>query len=73
MVVSTPVGTSPSGLIGGDVRGWGQVPELVGAATAGVEAQTRTATRAILIGVATGVSVWTITRVLDRLFFGGRK
>ncbi len=31
-------------------------------------AVTNTATRSVIVGVCTGVSVWLVTRILDRIF-----
>jgi hypothetical protein len=50
----------------------GQLPEVAGGITA-AEVTTRTPAEAISIGVTTGVLVFAITRILDRMFFGGPK
>lgn len=47
---------------------YGQASEAAGAA-AGASA-TRSVSESVFIGVATGVSVWFLTRVLDRMFGG---
>jgi len=56
----------------GDVRGFGQTPEVIGAETAAFMpnggAAASSPARAIFIGVSTGVLVWTVTRILDRVF-----
>ena len=55
--------------------GLGQMPEVIGAVTAAEQypPTVRTSGDAIRIGVTTGVLVFVLTRVLDRLFFGGGK
>jgi len=55
-----------------DVRGIGQVPEIVGGETAAFSSESPAGR--IAIGVTTGVLIWLATRLLDRAFgLGGRK
>lgn len=54
---------------GGDVRGYEQIPEAA-AISAGVAASGSDGFwKRVSIGVATGVLVFTVTKILDRKFF----
>lgn len=49
---------------------YAQGPEAGGAATAMEESAGASTTKSIAIGVATGLSVWIVTKLLDKHLFG---
>lgn len=54
----------------------GQLPEVAGGVVAAEEISFpggRSASEAVAVGVTTGVLVFVVTRILDRLIFGGWK
>lgn len=55
------------------LRGYAQGPEAGGAAASLEQAAGASVTRSIAIGVATGLSVWVVTKLLDRYLLKGGK